>query len=73
MPLLFKDFRPVVDEVTRKVRGRSKNSHQMISSIMKFVRDDTLRSAAELVEWKRDLPHAEIAKLLRELADGTRI
>lgn len=71
--LLFKDFRPVTDELALAVNGRSENSGQMISSVVKFVRDDTLRSAAELVEWKRDLTHAEIATLLRELADGTRV
>lgn len=71
--LLFKDFRPVANELALAVNGGRRNSGQMISSIVKHVRDDTLRSAAELVEWKNDLTHTEIAKLLRELADGTRI
>lgn len=73
MPLLFRDFRPIAGELAVAVSPRCKNSGQMISSILKYVRDDTLRSAAELVEWKSDLTPEEIAKLLRELADGTRV
>jgi hypothetical protein len=76
MPLLFKDWRPLIDELACAIRMSDEDEdfrRSAISAVVRTVRNETLKSAAELVEWKADLKPGEIAKLLRELAAGIRV